>query len=198
MASIRMIAKLVMPTSSEVLQKEGEVFDMDVMHGSASGAPVLQGEVKAEVVTKKRKANEVAEDHAEAKNEGSDEEVSGSEDETALEEENDLWLSKPSYIEIGRSHVKPDQIKVLKKLGYIEDGSLIRFAGEETTPKLKDDEIVVFKSFFCIDLQLPIHRMVGEVLKKYKVYMHQLMPNAILRIRVFIWAVRSLGARADA
>lgn len=108
MASIRMIAKLVMPTSSEVLQKEGEVFDMDVMHGSASGAPVLQGEVKAEVVTKKRKANEVAEDHAEAKNEGSDEEVSGSEDETALEEENDLWLSKRSYIEIGRSHVKPD------------------------------------------------------------------------------------------
>jgi hypothetical protein len=36
----------------------------------------------------------------------------------------------------------------LKRLGYIDDESLIRFAPKETILELKDDEIVVFKSFF--------------------------------------------------
>jgi hypothetical protein len=56
--------------------------------------------------------------------------------------------------------MKPNQIKVLKKLGYIDDNSLICFASEESTPKPKDDEIVVFESFFRVGLQLSIHRMV--------------------------------------
>jgi hypothetical protein len=30
-----------------------------------------------------------------------------------------------------------------------------------------------------------MHKMIDEVLKKYKIYMHQLMPNAIVRINVF-------------
>jgi hypothetical protein len=86
----------------------------------------------------------------------------------------------------------------LKKLGCIDDDSLIRFAGEETTPKPKDDEIIVFKSFFHVGLQLPIHWMVGEVLNKYEIYMHQLTPNATIRLGEFIWAMRSKGAKSDA
>lgn len=41
-----MTSKLVTLTSSEELQKEGEVYDMKVMHGTASGAPMPKGEVK--------------------------------------------------------------------------------------------------------------------------------------------------------
>jgi hypothetical protein len=39
---------------------------------------------------------------------------------------------------------------MMKKLGYfVEDESkLIRFAVEEVVPELKEDEVVVFKSFF--------------------------------------------------
>jgi hypothetical protein len=40
--------------------------------------------------------------------------------------------------------------------------------------------------------------MIGEVIKKYEVYMHQLTQNAIMRLGVFIWVVRSQGARANA
>jgi hypothetical protein len=33
--------------------------------------------------------------------------------------------------------------------------------------------------------------MIGEVLKNFKIYLHQLTPNAIVRLSVFIWALRS-------
>jgi hypothetical protein len=71
-------------------------------------------------------------------------------------------------------------------------------AGEETTPKPKDDDAVVFKSFFGVSLQLSMCRMIAKVMKKYEVYMHQLTPNAIVRLSVFIWAVRSQGIHTDA
>jgi hypothetical protein len=42
-------------------------------------------------------------------------------------------------------------------LGYFneEKKELIRFGGEETTPKPGKDEIVVFKSFFKAGLRFP-------------------------------------------
>lgn len=86
----------------------------------------------------------------------------------------------------------------MKKLGYIDDKSLIHFIGEETTPKLEDDEIVVFKSFFWVGLRLPMYKMITEVLHKYEIYMHQLTLNAIVRLTIFIWAMQSQGACADA
>jgi hypothetical protein len=30
--------------------------------------------------------------------------------------------------------------------------------------------------------------MIGEVLKNFEIYLHQLTPNAIVRLSVFIWA----------
>jgi hypothetical protein len=46
------------------------------------------------------------------------------------------------------SLIKPDEMKVLKRLGYIDDEDVIRFTGDETIPNPKDDKIVVFKSLF--------------------------------------------------
>jgi hypothetical protein len=43
---------------------------------------------------------------------------------------------------------------------------LVRFAGEEVIPEPKDDEVIVFKSFFRAGLHFPLHEMIGEVLKK--------------------------------
>jgi hypothetical protein len=40
--------------------------------------------------------------------------------------------------------------------------------------------------------------MIGEVLKNFKIYLHQLTPNAIVRLSVFIWALRSQGMSLDA
>jgi hypothetical protein len=43
-----------------------------------------------------------------------------------------------------------------------------------------------------------MHKMIAKVLQRYEVYMHQLTPNAIVRLNVFIWGVRSQGGRTDA
>jgi hypothetical protein len=40
--------------------------------------------------------------------------------------------------------------------------------------------------------------MIGLVLKNLKIYLHQLTPNAIVRLSVFIWALRSQGMSPDA
>jgi hypothetical protein len=42
----------------------------------------------------------------------------------------------------------------MKKLGYFgeDEGKLIRFAGEEVILELKEDEVVVFRSFFRVRL----------------------------------------------
>jgi hypothetical protein len=54
-------------------------------------------------------------------------------------------LSKPNYIDIDRSLVKPSELKYLKRLGYNGDESLIRFAGEEIVPESKENDIIVLK-----------------------------------------------------
>jgi hypothetical protein len=40
--------------------------------------------------------------------------------------------------------------------------------------------------------------MIGEVLKNFEIYLHQLTPNAIVRLSVYIWALRSQGKSANA
>jgi hypothetical protein len=82
---------------------------------------------------------------------------------------------------------------IMKKLGYFgeAESKLVRFAGEEVVPEPKEDEVVVFKSFFRVGLWIPLHEMIGEVLKNFRIYLHQLTPNAIVRLSVYIWALRS-------
>jgi hypothetical protein len=80
-------------------------------------------------------------------------------------------------------------------LGYFNEAKkeLVRFGGEETTPKPEKDEVVVFKSFFKAGLRFPLNKMIADVLKKFGIYLHQLTPNAIVRLSVYIWALRSQG-----
>jgi hypothetical protein len=57
---------------------------------------------------------------------------------------------------------------------------------------------VVFKIFFRAGLRFPLNDMIGEVLKNFEIYFHQLTPNAIVRLSIFIWALRSQGMDLDA
>jgi hypothetical protein len=119
------------------------------------------------------------------------------EEENADEEEdyNTLIPAKPSHLDFEKSTVSEADVPMMTKLGYFgeTEKKLIRFAGEETTPELKNDEVVVFKSFFKAGLQFPLHEMIGEVLDNYEIYLHRLTPNAIVRLSIFIWALRSQG-----
>jgi hypothetical protein len=70
---------------------------------------------------------------------------------------------------------------------------LIHFGEEETIPKLENDEVIVFKSFFKAGLRFPLHGMIADVLENFEIYLHQLTPNAIVRLSVYIWVLRSQG-----
>jgi hypothetical protein len=103
--------------------------------------------------------------------------------------------SKPSHLDFGKSTVSEGDLPKMLKLGYFneEKKELIRFGGEETTLKPEKYEIVVFKSFFKAGLIFPLNKMIADVLKKFGIHFHQLTPNDIVRLSVYIWALRSQG-----
>jgi hypothetical protein len=82
--------------------------------------------------------------------------------------------------------MKTDDLEVMIMLGYIRDDDQIHIPSKETTLESKDDEIVMLRIFFRVGLRLPIYRMIAGILKKYHIYMHQLMLNAIVRLNFFI------------
>jgi hypothetical protein len=112
-------------------------------------------------------------------------------DNESEEDDSILCPTKPSHVEFGKSTVKVEDLVVMKKLGYFgeNEDELVHFAGEEIILEPKEDEVVVFKSFFRVRLWFPLYEMIVEVLKKFEIYLHQLTPNAIVRLSVYIWAL---------
>jgi hypothetical protein len=101
--------------------------------------------------------------------------------------------SKPSHLDFGKSTISKADFSKMVKSGYFSENEkkLLRFGGEETTLKPEKDEIVIFKSFLKAGLRFPLNRMISDVLQKFGIYFHQLTPNAIARLSVYIWALRS-------
>ena len=101
--------------------------------------------------------------------------------------------SKPSHLDFGKSTVSKADFPKMVKSGYFTENEkkLLRFGGEETTPKPEKDEIVIFKSFLKAGLRFPLNRIISGVLDQFGIYFHQLTPNAIVRLSVYIWALRS-------
>jgi hypothetical protein len=116
-------------------------------------------------------------------------------EETESEDDYSAAPSKPSHLDFGKSTISEDDLPKMLKLGYFSEAKkeLVRFGGEETTPKPEKDEVVVFKSFFKAGLRFPLNKMIADVLNKFGIYLHQLTPNAIVRLSVYIWALRSQG-----
>jgi hypothetical protein len=87
-------------------------------------------------------------------------EQSDIEEENVDEEEEDyntLIPSKPSHLDFEKSTLSEADVPMMMKLGYFGEAEkkLICFAGEETTPEPKNDEVVVFKSFLERDCGFP-------------------------------------------
>jgi Na+-translocating ferredoxin:NAD+ oxidoreductase RnfE subunit len=61
-----------------------------------------------------------------------------------------------------------------------------------------EDEVAVFRCFLKAGVRFPLHKTVVAVLKRFNIYLHQLTPNAIVCLGIFIWVVRSQGIKLDA
>jgi hypothetical protein len=76
---------------------------------------------------------------------------------------------------------------------YFRDMSIVRAGGDSNVPAPEENEVVIYRSFFKAGLRFPLSKFVVEVLKTYQIFLHQITPEAIIRMRIFVWAVRSQG-----
>ena len=76
--------------------------------------------------------------------------------------------------------------------------SIVRADADRVVPAPEDNEVVIFRSFFKAGLRFPLSRFVVEVLKTYQIFLHQITPEAIIRMGIFVWAVRSQGLEPSA
>jgi hypothetical protein len=104
---------------------------------------------------------------------------------------------RPSHIVFGKSNVRQGQIEAMKGK-HFHDTSIVRAGGENNVPLHEANEVVVFKSFMKAGLHFPLHKMLVEVLKTFEIYLHQLTPEALIKVGVFIWAMRSQRLEPDA
>jgi hypothetical protein len=80
---------------------------------------------------------------------------------------------------------------------YFRDMSIVRAGGESNVPLPKVDEVVVYRSFMKAGLRFPLDKLLVEVLKTFEIYLHRLIPKAIIKMGVFIWAMRSHRLEPD-
>jgi hypothetical protein len=76
--------------------------------------------------------------------------------------------------------------------------SIVRADADRAIPALEENEVVIYRSFFKAGLRFPLSRFVVEVLKTYQIFLHQITPEAVIRMGIFIWAVRSQGLELSA
>jgi hypothetical protein len=81
---------------------------------------------------------------------------------------------------------------------YFRDISVVRAGGENNVPLLEADEVVVYRSFMKAGLRFPLDKLLVKVLRTFEIYLHQLTPEAIIKVGIFIWAMRSQGLKPNA
>jgi hypothetical protein len=106
------------------------------------------------------------------------------------------WPWRASHVVFGKSSVKQGKIESMKGK-YFCDISIVRTGGESIVPLPEADKVVVFKSFMKVGLCFPLHKMLVEALKTFEIYLHHLTPEALIKVGVFIWAMKSQGLEAD-
>jgi hypothetical protein len=105
---------------------------------------------------------------------------------------------RPSHTIFGKSTIKQSHL-VNMRGRYFWDMSIVRADnGEKTCPTPEENEVVIFRSFFKAGLRFPLSSFVVKVLKIYEIYLHQITPEAIVRMGIFIGAARSQGLEPNA
>jgi hypothetical protein len=81
--------------------------------------------------------------------------------------------------DFGASSMGKDCIRTLEGLSYFVKGATWS-PGPETVLEPRVDEVVVFEDLFTAVLHMPPHPVLMDILQKFQVQLHQLMPNAIV------------------
>jgi hypothetical protein len=104
---------------------------------------------------------------------------------------------RPSHTIFGKSTIKQSHIDAMRGR-YFRNMSLVRVGGDNIVPAPKENEVVVYRSFLKAGLRFPLSKFVVEVLKIFQIFLHQITPEAIIRMGFFVWAIRSQGLEPSA
>ena len=64
--------------------------------------------------------------------------------------------------------------------------SIVRADVDRVIPAPEENEVVIFRSFFKARLRFPLSRFVVEVLKTYQIFLHQITPEVVIRMGIFV------------
>jgi hypothetical protein len=105
---------------------------------------------------------------------------------------------RPSHAVFGKSTIRQSHLDNMRGR-YFRDMSIVRADNRDRiVPVPEENEVVIYRSFFKAGLRFPLSRFVVEVLKIYEIFLHQVTPEAIIRMGIFVWAVRSQGLEPSA
>ncbi|KAK1610557.1 hypothetical protein QYE76_034230 [Lolium multiflorum] len=89
-------------------------------------------------------------------------------------------------LEWERSKISNQDLNMLKRLGLMKKEDAIRFPSEESYPNPPMEYRVSFVDHLIRGLSAPIHDFLRGLLFVYGIQLHQLTPNSILHISIFI------------
>jgi hypothetical protein len=69
---------------------------------------------------------------------------------------------------------------------YFWDMSIMRHGRDNNVPAAEENEVVIYRSFFKAGLRFPLSKFVVEVLKIFQIFLHQITPEATMRIGIFV------------
>jgi hypothetical protein len=88
---------------------------------------------------------------------------------------------RPSHAIFGKSTIKQSHLENMRGR-YFRDISIVRTGRDNNVPAPEENEVVIYRSFFKVGLRFPLSRFVVEVLKIYQIFLHQITPEALLRM----------------
>jgi hypothetical protein len=92
---------------------------------------------------------------------------------------------RPSHTDFRKSTIKQSHLDNMRGR-YFRDISIVRADVDRVVPAPEEDEVVIYRSFFKAGLRFPLSRFVVEVLKIYQIFLHQITPDAIIRMGIFV------------
>jgi hypothetical protein len=113
------------------------------------------------------------------------------------DEDSEDWPWRPSHSTFGKSTIKQSHLENMRGR-YFRDMSIVRAGGDNNIPAPEEIEVVIFRSFFKAGLRFPLSKFVVEVLKTYRIFLHQITHEAIIRMGIFVWAMKSQGLEPSA
>jgi hypothetical protein len=117
--------------------------------------------------------------------------LSGADSSDSVDEGSSDNVNSQTYC-FGASTITQGHIKEMVDKGYCLDGEA-RVPKEQMIPEPNDDEAIIFEDFFVAGFCMPLHSALVDILLRFQAQLHQLTPNAIVRVLEYFWIVGRFG-----